>query len=204
MRFVLASASPARLQTLRNAGVEPEVIVSDVDEDSVTAASTVDLVQALALAKAVGVASGIAGGALVLGCDSLLEFRGQSLGKPVDAEDAIQRWKLIRGRSGILHTGHALLSMRDGTDFPESLLRVASTEVRFGYPSDDEITAYVATEEPLKVAGAFTIDGLGGWFVERILGDHHNVVGLSLPLLRTMILELGYQLSDLPRRDLGV
>ncbi|MDQ1729985.1 MAG: nucleoside triphosphate pyrophosphatase [Pseudonocardiales bacterium] len=203
MRFVLASASPARLQTLRNAGVEPEVIVSDVDEDSVTAASTIELVQALALAKAVGVASGIASGALVLGCDSLLEFRGQSLGKPVDAEDAIQRWKLIRGRSGILHTGHALLSMRDGTDFPESLLRVASTEVRFGYPSDDEIAAYVATGEPLKVAGAFTIDGLGGWFVERILGDHHNVVGLSLPLLRTMILDLGYQLSDLPRRDPG-
>jgi nucleoside triphosphate pyrophosphatase len=199
MRFVLASASPARLQTLRSAGVDPEVVVSDVDESAVTAATTAELVQGLAIAKASSVAAAIEGAALILGCDSLLEFRGQSLGKPATADDAIDRWKQMRGRSGVLHTGHALLATSANGDLPEALMRVASTEVRFGYPSDDEIADYVATGEPLKVAGAFTIDGLGGWFVERIVGDHHTVVGLSLPLLRTMIGELGFRLADLPR-----
>lgn len=198
MRFVLASASPARLQTLRSAGLAPEVIVSDVDEDAVNATSTADLVQALAIAKATSVAAGLDGEALVLGCDSLLEFRGRSLGKPATAEEAVQRWHELRGRAGVLHTGHALLSLRDGENFPEVRVQLASTEVRFGYPSDEEIVDYVATGEPLKVAGAFTIDGLGGWFIDRIVGDHHNVVGLSLPLLRSMIIDLGYRLSDLP------
>ena len=199
MRFVLASASPARLQTLRSAGLDPEVIVSDVDEDAIAANSTADLVQALAIAKATSVAADLTGDVLVLGCDSLLEFRGRSLGKPATADEAVQRWHDLRGRAGMLHTGHALLVLRDGADLPEARVQLASTEVRFGYPSDEEIADYVATGEPLKVAGAFTIDGLGGWFIDRIVGDHHNVVGLSLPLLRGMIIELGYQLSDLPR-----
>ncbi|MCW2539237.1 MAG: septum formation inhibitor Maf [Frankiales bacterium] len=221
MRFILASQSPARLRTLRQAGVEPEVRVSGVDEDEVTAPSTAALVEALAMAKAFAVASELDAqvsvpgdepefgpaadpdqAVLVLGCDSLLEFRGAPLGKPASAAEAVARWREIRGRSGILHTGHCLVDIRAGV-LAGSTTKLASTEVRFGYPSDVEIDDYVATGEPLAVAGAFTIDGLGGWFIERIVGDHHNVVGLSLPLLRAMILEAGYRLADLPRPAIG-
>jgi septum formation protein len=203
MRFVLASASPARLATLRNAGVQPEVMVSGVDEDEITAPSSTGLVQALAAAKAAAVVGELTGPALVLGCDSLLDFRGDILGKPATADEAIARWKQLRGHAGLLHTGHCLIDARPGDEFA-SVLRVATTEVRFGHPSDSEIEAYVGTGEPLKVAGAFTIDGLGGWFVESIVGDHHNVVGLSLPLLRGMLGELGYSVADLPvNSDLG-
>lgn len=212
MRFVLASASPARLQTLRSAGIEPEVLVSGVDEDAITAPTAPELVQALARAKATAVAAtrispvqlaGQASGpVLVLGCDSMLEFDGQVLGKPSSADEAIARWQRMRGRSGVLHTGHTLIdvppqSANTGATVVEG---VASTVVHFADPSDAEIETYVATGEPLVVAGAFTIDGLGGWFVERVEGDHHNVVGLSLPLLRRLILDLGYTLAELPRR----
>jgi septum formation protein len=203
VRFVLASASPARLQTLQSAGIEPEVLVSGVDEDAITAPSPAELVQALARAKATAVADAQTGGVLVLGCDSMLEFDGQVLGKPASAAEAVARWKRMRGRSGVLHTGHTLLdvgsSRTNSAADPAAAEAVASTTVYFAQPSDDEIEAYVATGEPLAVAGAFTIDGLGGWFVDRVEGDHHNVVGLSLPLLRKLILDLGYTLSDLPR-----
>ena len=192
-RFVLASASPARLQTLRAAGLEPEVIVSGVDEDALTASSPGGLVQVLASAKAQAVASGLEGPGLVLGADSMLELAGQALGKPADAAAAVARWRSMRGRSGVLHTGHALIDTGTG----RLVEGVASTTVRFGSPSDAEIEAYVASGEPLYVAGAFTIDGLGGWFVESIEGDHHNVVGLSLPLLRGLLHELGRDLTDL-------
>lgn len=205
MRFVLASASPARLQTLRSAGIEPEVLVSGVDEDAITAPTAVELVQALARAKASAVAetqvaTEQVGPVLVLGCDSMLEFDGQVLGKPASADEAMSRWRRMRGRSGVLHTGHTLIDVRAKASQTAVAEGVASTMVHFAEPSDDEIEAYVATGEPLVVAGAFTIDGLGGWFVERVEGDHHNVVGLSLPLLRRLILELGYTLADLPRR----
>ncbi len=197
VRFLLASASSGRLRTLRQAGVEPEVQVSGVDEDAITAASPVELVQVLAHAKAVAVASQQQGDLLVLGCDSMLELDGQALGKPGSVEDAIARWKSMRGRTAVLHTGHTLIEVLDSA--PGRVLdRVASTEVRFAEPSDDEIAAYVETGEPLRVAGAFTVDGLGGWFVEAVAGDHHNVVGLSLPLLRRMLLEFGYGVTDLP------
>jgi septum formation protein len=197
MRFVLASASPARLRTLLAAGVQPEVQVSGVDEDAITAASPVALVQALATAKARAVAAQQDGTLLLVGCDSMLEFEGQALGKPASTAEAVSRWKQLSGRSGVLHTGHALLELRDST-VTALLERVASTEVHFATMSDAEIEAYVDTGEPLQVAGAFTIDGLGSWFVESIVGDHHNVVGLSLPLLRVMLAELGYSVTDLP------
>jgi len=197
VRFVLASASPARLRTLRGAGVEPEVIVSGVDEDALNASTPAELVQVLATAKALEVAARIADSALLLGCDSMLELDGAALGKPASAEEAVLRWKAMRGRSGVLHTGHTLVSLQAGVVVGQ-VERVASTEVRFASPSDAEINSYVASGEPLQVAGAFTIDGLGGWFIESIVGDHHNVVGLSLPLLRVMLADLGHSITDLP------
>ncbi len=197
MRFLLASASPVRLATLRSAGIEPEVQVSGVDEDAISAAGPLELVQALATAKAAAVAALQEGELLLLGCDSMLEFEGAVLGKPSDPAEAVRRWRQLRGGTGTLHTGHTLLELRAGA-VHRQLERVGSTEVRFANPSDAEIEAYVGTGEPLRVAGAFTIDGLGGWFVESITGDHHNVIGLSLPMLRLMLIEFGYSIGDLP------
>jgi septum formation protein len=191
VKFVLASASPARLATLRAAGLDPTVVVSGVDESAVTADTAAELVQRLADAKLAAVLAQLDEPALVLACDSLLEFAGQPLGKPATPAVAIERWRAMRGRSGILHTGHALHTPR-GTE-----RRTVSTVVHFADATDTEIDAYVATAEPLAVAGAFTVDGLGGWFVERLDGDHHNVVGVSLPALRTMVREQGYELRDL-------
>ncbi|WP_375480163.1 Maf family protein [uncultured Jatrophihabitans sp.] len=192
-RFVLASQSPARLATLRRAGVEPEVVVSGVDEDSVDLADTAELVVELARRKAGAVAAELEGAAIVLGCDSLLELDGATLGKPGSAEAAAQRWRAMRGRSGVLHTGHCLIETPDG----RSLSRGVATTVHFADMSDAEIAAYCGTGEPAQVAGAFTVDGLGGWFVQGVEGDHHNVVGLSLPALRDMLRELGHDLADI-------
>jgi septum formation protein len=180
-RFVLASSSPARLKLLRQAGIEPEVVVSGVDESSVTGPPP-DVALTLAVRKATVVAAGI-DDALVLGCDSVLELDGEALGKPEDAADAVARWQKMRGRSGVLHTGHCLVD----TTWRRDAAEVASTIVHFADLSDAEIEAYVGTGEPLRVAGAFTIDGLGGPFVDRLEGDPHNVVGLSLPLLRRLL-----------------
>ena len=191
MRFVLASASPARLATLRAAGVEPEVIVSGVDESVVTAPSPAALVLELAKRKAHAVAATLDAEALVLGCDSMLELDGVALGKPGDAADARKRWQAMRSRSGVLHTGHALITPAG------ERAETASASVRFADVTDDEIERYVATGEPLAVAGAFTLDGLGGWFVEAIDGDPHTVIGVSLPLLRRLLSELGFGLADL-------
>ena len=202
MRFVLASASPARLRTLRQAGLDPEVIVSGVDEESITASTPTTLVQVLADAKAEVIATSLTASALVLGCDSMLEFQGEALGKPVHALDAVERWRQLRGNSGVLHTGHCLIdTSADAGRAGRAVRGVASTEVRFADVSDREIADYVATGEPLAVAGGFTIDGLGGWYVESVAGDHHNVVGVSLPLLRKLIIELGYQLADVISTD---
>ena len=206
--LVLASASPARRATLTAAGVEVRVLVSGVDEDAVVAHYGVtdaqDVALVLARAKAEDVASRLGSdadfeGALVLGCDSVLELGGQVHGKPADAAQAIARWQQMRGGSGVLHTGHWLIDARDDGG-GGTLGAVASTRVHFGTLSDDEIAAYVATGEPLAVAGGFTLDGLGGAYVTGIEGDHHNVVGVSLPLLRDLLAEVGVSWHQLWRR----
>jgi len=197
MTFVLASASPARLRTLRAAGLEPEVIVSGVDESNVESASAAALCATLARLKAEAVVNRLRQHGrtdpIVLGCDSLLEFDGRILGKPADAQEATARWRDMRGRSGVLHTGHCLVRVDDG-DIAEA---VASTTVWFADVTDQEIATYVGTGEPMQVAGAFTIDGLGGWFVERIDGDAGNVIGVSLPVLRGLLTKLGVGVGDL-------
>ena len=197
--LTLASASPARLATLRSAGIEPHVQVTDLDEDALLDAAgplaPADAVLLLARAKAEHAAAHpTTEGTVILGCDSMLELAGQVFGKPRDAAQAGARWRDMRGSSGVLHTGHWLVTP-DG-----SAGATASTTVHFADVSDAEIDAYVATGEPLKVAGAFTIDGLAGPFVSRIEGDHHNVVGVSLPLLRELLGDLGIAITDLWRR----
>ncbi|MFF4416903.1 Maf family protein [Streptosporangium sp. NPDC001559] len=191
-RIVLASASPARLALLRSAGLDPKVIVSGVDEEAVTADSPAELCLALAVAKASVVARDLTSG-LVIGCDSVLELDGQAYGKPASPQEAVARWKSMRGRQGRLLTGHCVIDASGGGQAAE----VGATVVRFGNPGDEEIAAYVATGEPLRVAGAFTLDGPGGWFVEGIDGDHGNVLGISLPLLRRLLGELGVSVPTL-------
>jgi septum formation protein len=188
--LVLASQSPARLQTLRNAGIEPLVIVSGVDEDQLSGLAPGDLALELARLKAAAVAPRpeVPAGALVLGCDSVLDIDGEAYGKPGTAQEATRRWKAMRGRTAVLRTGHSLVDTATG----KRAEATASTLVQFADLDDDEIDAYVATGEPLHVAGAFTVDGLGGGFVTRIEGDHHNVVGVSLPLLRDLVRDLDH------------
>ncbi|HEX7805879.1 MAG TPA: Maf family protein [Cellulomonas sp.] len=221
-RIVLASASPARLATLQSAGIDAIVAVSRVDEDAVLAAARerfgaiepVDAVLLLAQAKVEDVAHSLddvapeladADDLIFLGCDSMLEIHGEIVGKPVDAADATARWRAMRGRSGVLHTGHWIIDDRlpvsdGGQGTAGTLGATSSTVVHFADLSDAEIDAYVATGEPLAVAGAFTIDGLGGAFVTGIEGDHHGVVGVSLPLLRELLGEVGVLVPDLWRR----
>jgi septum formation protein len=203
--LILASASPARLATLRRAGVEPHVIVSGVDETLVQEPVPVELARRLAELKGRAVLATVpalpAGERLVLvACDSVFEIDGAAYGKPVDADEARRRLRAQSGRSGVLHTGHFVVDVASG----ESRTRTASTGVTFATLSDAEIDAYVATGEPVAVAGAFTVDGLGAAFVERVDGDHHNVVGISLPLLRLMLAELEVAWTELwQARDSG-
>ena len=194
-QLVLASASPARLATLRAAGLDPSVVVSGVDESQLTGLPPAELALQLAELKCAAVAAraDMPPDALVLGCDSVLELDGEALGKPHDADEAVRRWRAMRGRVGVLHSGHCLREVASD----RVAAATGSTVVHFADVSDAEIEAYVATGEPLHVAGAFTIDGLGGAFVTGIEGDHHNVVGVSLPLLRELVLELGHGWPDL-------
>lgn len=188
MRVVLASQSPARLATLRSAGLDPEVVVSGVDESTVATDDPEHLSVELARLKALAVAARIDGEALVIGCDSVLELDGEIHGKPGTPEAATERWRRMRGRSGTLHTGHCVVD----TAAARVVARAARTVVHFADLTDDEIDAYVATGEPLEVAGAFTIDGLGGAYVRAIEGDPHTVVGIGLPLLREIVADLGF------------
>lgn len=199
LRFVLASKSPARLATLRAAGIDPDVVVSGVDESGIDAATPSELVATLARLKADAVASHLRddGRTIVLGCDSVLELHGIAHGKPGTAEAATAQWRRMRGEQGVLRTGHHIVVLQDENRWDAT--RVASTVVRFANPTDDEIAAYVATEEPQNVAGAFTIDGYGGAFVTALEGDPHNVVGVSLPLVRVMLAELDVAWPELWR-----
>ncbi|WP_367135241.1 nucleoside triphosphate pyrophosphatase [Saccharothrix sp. HUAS TT1] len=198
MRFVLASQSPARLAVLRAAGVEPVVRVSGVDEDALAASLTdptpEELVTALAEAKAEAIARD-EDDAVVIGCDSMLRTAdGEVHGKPGTVDVARERWKKMAGTTGALLTGHAVLRMRGGQVVDRAVGHEA-TLVRFGRPTEDELEAYLSTGEPLRVAGAFTLDGLGGWFVDGIDGDPSSVIGISLPLTRRLLRQVGVPVS---------
>jgi septum formation protein len=188
-RLILASASPARRAILEAAGIDAEVMVSGVDESTVAAEDAETLCLALARMKARAIAAQLDAdpGVVVLGCDSVLAFEGEVFGKPANAEEATQRWTRMRGRAGVLCTGHHVTSLVTG----KQAEAVGKTTVHFADVSDEEIAAYVASEEPLHVAGSFTLDGRGGAFVDRIEGDPGNVIGLSLPLLRNLLAEMG-------------
>jgi septum formation protein len=207
-KLVLASTSPARLRLLKDAGIDPIVIAPNVDEERVgdmalaagQIATTADLVLLLAKCKAEAVVGNpLAQDALIIGCDSALDLDGESLGKPLEPEIAIERWKAMRGRSGRLYTGHWLIDNRLTSPMPPATGRATNTTVHFAQLSDSEILAYVGTGEPLQVAGAFTIDGLGGAFIRAIEGDTHTVVGLSLPTLRELTQALGVEYPSLWR-----
>jgi septum formation protein len=208
-KIVLASTSPARLRLLKDAGIDPIVIAPGVDEEHVAdmamqaglIANTADLVLLLAKAKAEAVVKHPnAQGSLIIGCDSALDLDGEALGKPCEPEVAIERWKSMRGRSGRLYTGHWLIDNRISTPMPPATGHASNTTVHFADLSDSEIMAYVGTGEPLQVAGAFTIDGLGGAFIKAIEGDAHTVVGLSLTTLRDLCLKLDVDYPSLWRR----
>jgi septum formation protein len=211
VRLVLGSASPARLATLRAAGLAPEVVVSGVDESVVEETDPARLATRLAELKAAAVAErladadgdtdaapgSLAARRIVLGCDSVLELEGAIFGKPADRGEAEARWRRMRGRRGVLHTGHCLVEVTADGDIARTVSRGVATGVSFAAVTDEEIAAYVDSGEPLQVAGAFTLDGLGGAFVSGIDGDPHNVVGVSLPELRLMLAELEVRWTDL-------
>ncbi|MEV7040278.1 nucleoside triphosphate pyrophosphatase [Amycolatopsis sp. NPDC051061] len=205
MQFVLASQSPARLALLRSAGLDPAVFVSGVDEDAVAASLTdpspSELVAALAAAKAEAVLDQVAAAhpdAVVVACDSMLNIGGRMVGKPPTPDIARQRWAAMAGTSGELLTGHAVVRLEGGTRAKETS-GWESTTVRFGTPSPEEVDAYIATGEPLHVAGGFTIDGLGSWFIDGLDGGHTSVIGISLPLTRRLLAEVGVSVVDLWR-----
>ena len=189
MRLILASKSPARLTVLRRAGLHPDVIISGFDESLVQDPVPTSLAARLAEHKGSSVVPQIEGDFVLLACDSVLEFEGRAHGKPGSEAAAVEQWHRMRGKSGILHTGH-FVAVCVGGDLMRQV-RVGSTVVEFTDLSDEEISAYAATGEPQRVAGGFTIDGIGGAFVTAVHGDPYNVIGVSLPLFRQMVIDAG-------------
>jgi septum formation protein len=206
-RVVLGSASPGRLAVLRQAGIDPLVVVSGVDEDAVIAAlgsntSAGDVVRVLAEAKADQVATNldaaVAADCVVIGCDSMLSIDGRLVGKPASADAARSQWQSMAGRSGRLYTGHCLLRVLEA-NISQRASESSFTTVHFAKPAAADLDAYIGSGEPLAVAGGFTLDGLGGWFVDRIEGDPSNVIGLSLPLTRALLQRVGLSVTELWR-----
>lgn len=189
--FVLASASPARRRLLQSVGINPRVCVSHFDESQIQLPDPIALVQTLAQRKAEVVLPQVSE-SLVLGCDSVLVVNNQIHGKPQDPAEAFSRWQQMRGNRGTLYTGHALIDQSQA----RQVVRCGITQVYFGRLSDAQIQAYIATGEPLACAGAFALEGKGSAFIDKIEGCHSNVIGLSLPLLRSMLAELGYDLTS--------
>jgi septum formation protein len=204
-RVVLGSASAGRLRVLRSAGIDPQVAVSGVDEDAVIerlgpGADPATVVNALAEAKAESVYRALDSAAtadcVVIGCDSMLFINGRLSGKPGNPEEARRRWQTMAGRHGQLFTGHCVLRVRDGALVGRASAAEVTT-VRFGVPTEAELDAYIGSGEPLGVAGAFTLDGLGGWFVDGVDGDPSNVVGLGLAVTRRLLETVGLSIGEL-------
>ncbi|HTY27531.1 MAG TPA: Maf family nucleotide pyrophosphatase [Mycobacterium sp.] len=204
-RVVLGSASSGRLRVLRSAGIDPLVVVSGVDEDAIVAslgpdADPPDVVNALAAAKADAVRTvldpGVAADCVVIGCDSMLYIEGRLSGKPGTPEQAARQWNSMAGRDGRLYTGHCVIRVVDGAA-AQTRTRAAVTTVRFSTPNGTDLAAYIASGEPLNVAGAFTLDGLGGWFVDGVDGDPSNVVGLGLSLTHELLNAVGLSIGEL-------
>jgi septum formation protein len=204
-RFVLASASPGRRKVLRQAGIDPLVIVSGVDEDAAIArlepsATPADVTTTLAAAKAeavVGVLdAGVAADCVVIGCDSMLYHDGALRGKPTTADAARVGWQQMAGTSGELYTGHSVIRLRDNAIAWRGADATVTT-VRFGNPSTADLDAYVGSGEPAAVAGGFTLDGLGGWFVDGVDGDPSSVIGIGLPLIRRLLADGGLSIAEL-------
>ena len=189
-QIILASSSPSRLRLLESVGIKPEVIVSGIDEESpeFDSLSPSDLVIKLASLKANTVKSRAPINSLIIGCDSTFEFNGKSLGKPLNRENAIERSKLLSGKFGYLHTGHCIIDVKNGKE----INKLSSARVQFAEMTNEEIVDYVDSGEPLNVAGGFTLDGLSAPFITSIEGDPSGIIGLSLPLLRNMVMSLGY------------
>ncbi|GFG68562.1 Maf family protein [Mycolicibacter senuensis] len=204
-RLVLGSASPGRLGVLRQSGVDPLVVVSGVDEDAVLAGldpgtGPADVVRTLARVKAEHVATvldrSVARDCVVIGCDSMLYIDGELAGKPASVDQARHRWRSMAGRTGQLHTGHSLIRLQDNA-IRHRAAATAVTTVRFGTPTGEDLEAYLATGEPLRVAGGFTLDGLGGWFIDGVDGDPSSVIGISLPLTRSLLAGAGLSVAAL-------
>jgi septum formation protein len=191
LNFVLASASPARRRLLQSIGINPLVCVSNFDESQIQLTDPIALVEKLASCKAEVVCKQVQD-SLILGCDSVMVIDGEIHGKPQDPDEAFRRWQQMRGSQATLYTGHALIDQRQS----RTVVRCGMTQVYFDRVTDAQIRAYIATGEPLACAGAFALEGKGSAFVSKIEGCHSNVIGLSLPLLRSLLTELGYDLSD--------